>query len=249
LIDLAAAGRIDAVVHLAGENIVGRWTEAKKRKVFDSRAEGTRLLATAAGALAKKPDVFVSASATGFYGNRGDEWVDESSRAGEGFLAEVCQAWEDASAPAGRAGIRVARLRFGLVLGSNGGPLAKMLSVFRWGLGGPLGSGRQYWSWVAIDDLVQAVAYVLKDKKINGPINIVAPHPVTNAEFTRTLAHVMNRPAFFRVPAFMLRLAFGRQPADEMFLASVRVRPKVLQEKGYVFRYSDLEPALRYPVN
>jgi len=246
LLDLSGATPLDAVVHLAGENIVGRWTEAKKRKVFDSRVEGTRLLARAAADLPNKPRAFISASAIGYYGNRGNELVDETSPAGTGFLADVCRAWEEAALPAANAGIRVASLRFGLVLGASGGPLAKMLPIFRLGLGGPLGNGSQYWSWVAIDDLIAAVAFILAYENVRGPVNIVAPNPVTNAEFTRILARVLRRPAFFRVPAFALRLVFGREPANEMFLASVRVRPKALQEQGYTFRYSELEPALRH---
>ena len=246
LINLPGAATLDAVVHLAGENIVGRWTEAKKRKVFDSRVEGTRLLARAVAELPNKPRAFISASAIGYYGNRGNELLDETSPPGTGFLADVCRAWEDAALPAANAGIRVAFLRFGLVLGASGGPLAKMLPIFRLGLGGPLGNGQQYWSWVSIDDLVAAVSFTLSHDDIHGPVNVVAPKPVTNSEFTATLAQVLRRPAFFRVPALALRLVFGRAPANEMFLASVRVQPKVLQKHGYAFRYAELEPALRH---
>lgn len=233
----------DAVIHLAGETIVGRWTEAKKRRIVESRTQGTSHLAEAAAKAAQKPRVFISASAVGFYGDRGDEILREDSPSGRGFAAEVCRQWEAATQPAAAAGIRTAQLRFGVVMSADGGALPKMLPPFRMGLGGRLGNGRQWWSWVAVDDVVGAIQHVLKNDAIQGPVNTVAPNPLTNAEFTRTLASVIKRPAIFPMPAFAVRLIFGEM-GTELFLASQRVEPAKLKASGYKFKHPDLREAL-----
>lgn len=245
-IDVSPAGPFEAVIHLAGENIMGRWTEQKKKRLHDSRVGGTSLLARALAALPVKPKTLISTSAIGFYGNRGDEILDETSPPGSGILADICRAWEQAAAPAVEAGIRVAFLRIGLVLGRDGGALGKMLPVFRLGLGGRLGHGSQYWSWVAIDDVVQAISFILDNPAVRGPVNMVAPNAVTNRDFTAALARLVRRPAFFSVPAFALRMIFGREMANEMFLSSVRVQPKALEQHGYRFAFPSIEPALRH---
>jgi len=250
--DPAAAGLdpdrlegLDAVVHLAGENIAqGRWTRKKKARIRDSRVDGTRLLSRTLAGLAAKPSCFVSASAIGYYGNRGDELLDESSPPAAGFLSDVCRDWEAATQPAGAAGIRVVQLRFGMILAPGGGALAKMLGPFRWGLGGRLGNGRQYISWVTLDDVLGAIDHVLATGAIQGPINVVSPQPVTNRQFTRTLGRVLHRPTLLPAPAFVLRLVLGPM-ADELLLAGARVVPQRLLESGYKFRDAELEPALR----
>lgn len=247
-IDLSVAGRIDAVVHLAGENIASRWTPEKKRRIYESRVHGTRLLSEALAKLTPRPDTLISASATGFYGDRGDESLDETSSAGTEFLAKVCCDWEAATRTATEAGTRVAFARFGIVLGSAGGALAKMLPAFRLGLGGKLNGGQQYWSWMAIDDVTSALLYLLERQDIRGPVNFVAPEAVTNAEFTRRLARVLRRPAFFRVPAFILGLIFTREMVKECFLCSFRVRPRALESSGFRFKFPTLEAALRHSV-
>jgi hypothetical protein len=226
-IDAERLEGFDAVVHLAGENIgSGRWTAAKKARIRDSRAEGRFLAKTLAG-LARPPKVLVSASAVGFYGNRGDEELDESSVPGEGFLAEVCRDWEAAASAASEAGIRVVLSRFGVVLAREGGALARLLPLFRFGLGGRLGSGRQFMSWIALDDAVRAVEFVLENDSLRGPINVTSPQPVTNREFTEALASVLRRPALLPAPAMLLRAALGEM-ADEMLLSSARVFPRRL---------------------
>jgi uncharacterized protein (TIGR01777 family) len=236
----------DAVVHLAGENIAGaRWTEERKRKIRDSRTPPTRLLSGALARLEQPPRVLICASAIGYYGNRGSEILNEQSKAGTGFLAEVCREWEDATSPAVEKGIRVVHLRIGLVLSPKGGALAKMLPPFQLGLGGPLGDGSQFMSWIAIDDLVGAIQHLLTAETLNGPVLAVSPNPVTNREFTKTLGHVLSRPAFIPVPAFALRLAFGEM-ADALLLASTRARPERLLESGYQFLFPELEAALRH---
>jgi uncharacterized protein (TIGR01777 family) len=241
----AVAGR-DALVHLAGESIAsGRWSEARKARIHESRSRGTRVLAEAAARTDPRPAVLVCASAIGFYGDRGEEVLTEASPAGRGFLPEVCRAWEEACAPARDAGIRVAHLRFGMVLSPRGGALARMLLPFRLGAGGVVGSGRQWWSWVALDDVVGAIRHALLTPPVDGPINVAAPNPVTNAEFTRTLGRVLRRPTLVPVPAFAARLAFGEM-ADALLLASVRVLPRRLQETGFAFRHPLLEGALRH---
>jgi uncharacterized protein (TIGR01777 family) len=234
----------DAVVHLAGESIVGRWTEAKKRRIRESRVQGTRNLAEAFAAAPLRPPLLVSASAIGYYGDRADETLREDSSSGDGFLPEVCREWEVAAEPAAKAGIRTVQMRFGLVLSASGGALQKMLLPFRMGVGGNMGTGRQWWSWVDIDDLVGAVQHVIKTEALQGPVNVVAPTPVRNAEFTKALASVLSRPAIFPMPAFAARLVFG-QMGDELLLASQRVEPVKLTASGYVFQKPDLRAALK----
>jgi uncharacterized protein (TIGR01777 family) len=233
----------EAVIHLAGETVVGRWTEAKKARIRDSRVLGTRHLAEALAKTPQRPRVLISASAVGYYGDRGDEILREESPAGKGFLPEVCRAWEAATQPAEQAGIRTVHLRIGLVLSPVGGALQKMLPPFRMGVGGNMGNGRQWWSWVDVRDLVGAMHHILNSDRLQGPVNTVAPRPVTNAEFTKTLAAVVARPAILPMPAFAARLAFG-QMADELLLASQRVEPAKLVSSGYVFQLSDLRKAL-----
>ncbi len=238
----------DAVIHLAGESIVGRWTEAKKRRILQSRVQGTRNLAEALAAAPQPPRLLISASAIGYYGDRGDETLREDSPSGSGFLPEVCREWEAASEPAAQAGIRTVQMRFGLVLSRSGGALQKMLPPFRMGVGGNMGNGRQWWSWVDIDDLVGAIQQVIKTDRLRGPVNVVAPSPVRNAEFTKTLASVLSRPAIFPMPAFAARLVFG-QMGDELLLASQRVEPAKLMASGYAFRKPGLRRALEDILN
>jgi hypothetical protein len=233
----------DAVVHLAGESIVGRWTDAKKRRVRESRVQGTRNLAEALAATPQAPRVFISASAIGYYGDRGEETLREESSSGSGFLPEVCREWEAAAEPARKAGIRTAQMRFGVVLSASGGALQKMLPPFRMGVGGNIGSGRQWMSWIDIDDVVGAIQHVIKADNLRGPVNVAGPNPVRNAEFTKTLASVLSRPAIFPMPAFAARLLFG-QMADELLLASQRVEPDKLLASGYVFQKPELRAAL-----
>ena len=245
IVRLDAEQKIDVVIHLAGENVAqGRWTAAKKRKILQSRVEGTSLLAEFFAAAAHKPRLLISASAIGFYGERGNEELDENSKKGDGFLADVAAAWEDATRPAAEAGIRVVNTRFGIVLSPDGGALAKMLPPFKMGLGGTLGGGQQYMSWVSIQDVVQAFGHIIQHEELSGPINIVAPQPVTNREFTRVLGSVLCRPAFFPVPKPFLSLFLGEM-ARELLFASARVSPRKLQESGYVFAAPELRPALR----
>jgi uncharacterized protein (TIGR01777 family) len=241
--------KLDVVIHLAGENLsAGRWSQERKRRIRGSRVDGTRLLSETLADLKLPPRIFLSASAAGFYGNRGDERLTEESEHGSGFLSEVCQAWESATRPAEERGISVFHLRFGIVLAPHGGVLAKMLPLFKLGLGGVLGKGRQYWSWIAIDDLVGIMQYLVRSHLLAGPVNVVAPRPATNREFTETLGRVVSRPTIFPAPAPFLRLAFG-QMADEALLSSSRVEPTRLLSSGYTFRYPDLEPALRHCVH
>jgi uncharacterized protein (TIGR01777 family) len=235
-----------AVVHLAGENLAdGRWTAAKKLRLQTSRIGPTRLLAETLAGLACKPMVLVSASAVGYYGNRGAEWLDETSRPGADFLARLCVDWEKATESAPRARIRVVNLRTGLVLSPDGGALAQMLPLFRLGLGGVLGPGTQYVSWIAIDDLVGAIGHALANPAVDGPLNAVAPAPVTNRELTRTLGRVLGRPTIAPAPAFALRLAFG-ELAGATLLASQRARPQRLLATGYRFGFPELTAALRH---
>lgn len=245
-LDASALEGVDAVVHLAGENISShRWTAAQKARIRDSRVRGTQLVSEAIARLERKPQVLVCASAIGYYGDRGDEILDETSPPGSGFLPDVCRAWEAATAPAAQAGIRVVNLRFGVILSPTGGALAKMLPPFRIGAGGRLGSGRQYMSWITLDDVVDVISYVLTTEKVAGPVNVVSPTPVTNAEFTQTLGRVLGRPTIFPVPAFAARLAFGEM-ADALLLASTRVMPRALEAAGYEFHFAGLEHALRH---
>jgi uncharacterized protein (TIGR01777 family) len=233
----------DAVVHLAGESIVGRWTEAKKRRIRESREQGTRNLAEALAAAPQRPQLLISASAIGYYGDRGEETLREGSSSGDGFLPEVCREWEAAADPAIQAGIRAVQMRIGVVLSASGGALQAMLLPFRMGLGGKMGTGRQWSSWVEIGDLVGAIQHAIKTDTIRGPVNAVAPNPLRNGEFTKTLASVLSRPAIFPMPAFAARLVFG-QMGDELLLASQRVEPAKLIASGYVFQKPDLRAAL-----
>lgn len=245
-IDAAALEGVDAVVHLAGTNIAeGRWTARRKDKILGSRVQGTRILVEAIRGMAKPPSAFICASAVGYYGDTGDTEVDEYSPAGHGFLAHVCAEWEKAAAEASRIGLRTVFLRTGVVLTPDGGALAKLLPIFRAGLGGPVGGGRQWMSWISIDDLLGVILRVLSDRAMKGPVNTVAPAPITNAEFSRTLGRVLGRPASIPTPAIALKLAFG-QMAQETVLASNRVKPRRLLAGAYQYRHDSLESALRH---
>ncbi|MGQ0814451.1 MAG: TIGR01777 family oxidoreductase [Gemmatimonadota bacterium] len=245
-IDLAALEEHQAVIHLAGESIAGLWTRSKKRRIFESREQGTRLLATSFEKLRTPPSVLISASAIGYYGNRAPaEAVDETAGRGSGFLADVVEAWERATDPARAAGVRVVNTRFAPVLSAKGGMLGMMLPIFRLGLGGRLGSGKQMWSWVTIDDVVASILFCLDHSELGGPVIVVAPQPVTNLAFTRTLGRVLRRPTIFGVPAFLLKLVLGEM-AREMLLFGVRVVPRKLRQAGYAFKYPELEVALRH---
>ena len=246
-IDSARLSGIDAAVNLAGENIAARWTEEKKQQIRNSRVKGTGLLARAMATLDPKPRVLVSASAIGFYGgDHGAEMLKEDSPAGSDFLANVCREWEAASAPASENGIRVVSLRLGIILSMKGGALAKMITPFKLGVGGKVGSGEQYMSWIALDDVVAIIIHALTNESLSGAVNTVAPNPVKNLEFTKVLGHVTGRPTVFPVPAFALRLAFGEEMANGTLLSSARVHPAKLIESGYEFKYPALEGALRH---
>ena len=242
-IDIERLEGTDCVVHLAGENVFGRWTEAKKERIMQSRKQGTELLSEALADLDEPPEAFLSASAVGYYGPRGDEWVDETADRGEGFLADVCEAWERATDPAREAGIRTMNYRIGLVLSSDGGALGMMTTPFKLGLGGRIGSGDQYMSWIHTSDLVEAMQFGLFESDLEGPVNAVAPNPVTNETFTDTLGDVLNRPTFVPVPKFAARLAFGEM-ADETLLVGQRVEPRKLREAGFEWQFDQLEEAL-----
>lgn len=245
-IDAPRLEGLDAVIHLAGESIAsGRWTDEKKRVIRDSRVKGTTLLSNTLAQLSRPPSIFISASAIGYYGNRGDEVLDETSKPGNDFLSSVCVEWEEATRPASEKGIRTINARFGIVLDSRGGALAQMLTPFRMGVGGRVGDGKQWMSWVALEDVVSGLKFLLGDSSVHGPVNFVAPNPVTNAEFTRTLGRVLSRPTFFPIPAFGARLAFGEM-ADALLLSSQRVEPAVLEDNGFPFYWPTLEPALRH---
>jgi hypothetical protein len=233
----------DAVIHLSGENVAGRWTEAKKHRIRDSRVVSTDHLARALAKAEAKPGTFVCASAIGYYGNRGEEILTENSSSGSGFLAEVSNDWEAGTAPAFDAGIRTANLRTGIVLSTHGGALKQMLLPFRLGLGGKVGTGRQWWSWIHIEDFVAAFQHIVDNISMIGPVNMTAPNPVTSGEFTETLARTLKRPALLPLPAFAAKLALG-EFAEEGLLASARVEPKKLLESGFKFRYSGLAAAL-----
>ncbi|MBU0481781.1 MAG: TIGR01777 family oxidoreductase [Proteobacteria bacterium] len=231
----------EVVIHLAGENISnGRWSTERKKKIMESRIKGTALLANALARSTVKPKVMITASAVGYYGNRGDAIMNESAASGGGFLAEVCREWEKAAESASNSGIRVVNTRFGMILSVHGGALEKMLTPFRMGLGGNIGSGRQYISWVSIDDVIGAMKFIIENDSISGPVNTVAPTPLTNREFTKILAGALHRPAFMTLPAFMARLIFGEM-ADELLLSSTRAVPRKLQEAGYRFQDPDLQ--------
>lgn len=242
---LEPAGPLDAVIHLAGENIAQRWTAAAKSRIRSSRVDATRLLSEALARLPQPPRVLVCASATGFYGDRGDELLDENSAPGSGFLPEVCQAWEAAAEPARQRGIRVVHLRLGIVLARHGGALAKMLPVFRLGLGGRLGTGRQHWSWIALEDLLRVVERALEDDGLKGAVNAVSPEAATNARLTEALARVLGRPAFLSVPVFAVKVLFGAMGCEAL-LASARVRPARLLNSGFAFDFPELQAALNH---
>jgi hypothetical protein len=241
-----AVSGFDAVIHLAGESIVGRWTTSKKEKIRDSRVVSTRNLAQA---LAKakdkdKPKVFICGSAIGYYGDRGGELLNERSNPGTGFLPDVCRQWEAATQPAADAGIRTVQIRTGIVLSSRGGALAKMLTPFKMGVGGRIGDGRQWMSWIDLEDMVAAILHVLNSDSVRGPVNMVAPNPVTNSDFTKTLAALLSRPAIFPMPAFAVKLAFGEM-GETVLLGSQRVEPAQLVRGGYAFRFIDLHASLQ----
>ena len=245
-IDAARLEGVDAVVHLAGENIAGRrWSEAFKREIRESRVKGTRLVSEAIAGLRAKPQALVCASAIGYYGDRGDEVLSEAATPGNDFLAQVCREWEAACQPARDAGVRVVNVRIGVILSADGGALKKMLTPFKLGAGGRIGDGRQYMSWVALDDVVGAIQFALAKPQANGAMNLVAPGAVTNLEFTKTLGRVLGRPTIFPMPSFAARLAFGEM-ADALMLSSTRVVPQALTVAGYQFRQPELEPALRH---
>ena len=240
-----AVSGFDAVIHLAGESIVGRWTDAKKREIRDSRVKGTSNLAGALALAKEKPAVLICSSAIGYYGDRGDEVLTERSSPGAGFLPEVCVEWEAAANPAIDAGIRTVLMRTGVVLSPKGGALGKMLTPFKLGVGGRIGSGRQWMSWVDVQDMVGAIHFMLQNDSVRGPVNMVAPNPVTNAEFTKTLASVLSRPAIFPVPALAVRLGFGEM-GETVLLGSQRVEPRRLTDGGYSFQFSDLRASLKH---
>jgi uncharacterized protein (TIGR01777 family) len=245
-IDAGGLEGLGAIVHLAGEPIAaGRWNTLKKARIRDSRVRGTQLLCEALAHTASPPAVLICASAIGYYGDRGEEVLTEESANGTGFLADVCREWEAAAEPARQKGIRVVNLRFGVILSARGGALAKMLTPFKLGLGGIIGSGRQFMSCIALDDCVAVIQHVLVNQSLAGPVNVVGPTPVTNHEFTKTLGRVLGRPTIFPMPAFAARLALGEM-ADELLLSSNRVEPKKLLTSGFQFQHPALEAALRH---
>ncbi len=245
-IDESRLEGFDAVVHLAGENIAeGKWTDEKKERMYKSRVQGTQLLSTALAGLQKPPSVFISTSAVGVYGDRGDEQLSERASSGSGFIAELCVKWEEATKPAKEVGIRVIVSRFGMVLTTKGGALARMLPPFKAGLGGKIGNGRQYVSWITMTDCLRALEFLIKHNRLSGPINIVAPEPVTNAEFVKVLGKVLHRPSRMGVPRFIVRRMFGEM-ADELLLSSIRVIPERLTGAGFQFQHPDIETALRH---
>ena len=236
---------VEAIIHLSGASIAaGRWTTARQRAILESRVQTTEIIASVVSQMAKPPSVFIGASAIGYYGNRGTEWLDETSASGVGFLAAVCRQWETAADPIEKRGVRVVHLRTGIVLSRQGGALKSMLLPFKLGLGGRLGDGKQYMSWISLEDLVRSIVFAVETPAVSGPVNGVAPEPVTNAEFTRTLGRLLHRPILFPVPAAALRLALGER-ADALLLASLRLRPVRLLENGFTFRQPTLESALR----
>ena len=245
-IALARIEGFEAVVNLAGESIAeGRWTDEKKQRIRESRIKGTKLLGDALANLAIPPQTFICASAIGYYGNRGDEVLTETSAKGTDFLSDVCAEWEQATALANEKGIRVVNARFGVILDTNGGALKKMLPPFRMGVGGKIGSGKQWMSWIALDDVVGALNFALTNGSLRGPVNFVAPNPVTNAEFTKTLGKVLSRPTLFPIPAFAVKLLFGEM-GEALLLGGQRVGPERLKSGGYRFQYEELSGALHH---
>ena len=245
-LDIDDTDAIDAVIHLSGENIgEGHWSPEKKKRIIDSRVQSTRLIAETISKMKNPPKVFLCASAIGFYGDRGNVPVDESDTVGNDFISDVCRIWEESTEAAVAAGIRTAFLRIGIVLSPQGGALGKLLLPFTLGIGGKISTGRQYMSWISIDDTIGAIYHALFDKNISGPVNLVSPNPATNHEFTKALAKVLSRPAYFTVPKFAIETVFGEM-GRETILSSTRVKPSVLSETGYSFRHPDLEGALRH---
>lgn len=243
-IDTSKLQGIDAAIHLSGKNVAVRWNAKRKAELIQSRVESTRLLCTTLAKLSPRPKTLIAASAIGFYGDRGDEPLDEDSPPGVGFFPELCKEWEAATEPAREAGIRVVNLRIGVVLSTHGGALQKMFLPFRLGLGGPIGSGKQYMSWIEAGDLVQAIAFALENPNLAGPVNAVAPAPVRQREFAKTLAHLLRRPAILPMPAAAVRLLFGEM-GHTVLLGGAKVFPKRLKEAGFSFQYSQLGDALR----
>jgi uncharacterized protein len=244
-VDISAFSGVDAVVHLAGENIAnGRWTAARKKQILESRVKGTTLIAETVTRLERPPRVLVSASAIGYYGDRGSELLSEESPAGTGFLPEVCRQWETATDAATRKGIRVVHLRTGIVLSGQGGALGKMLLPFKLGAGGKIGSGNQYWSWISIDDMCAGILHCILANTLHGAVNMVSPSPMTNVDFTKVLGRVLRRPTIFPLPAFAARLVLGEM-ADELLLASARVQPAKLTASRFLFHHKELETTLK----
>ena len=242
-IDHSKLTNLDAVIHLAGENLFGRWNEKKKQAIHDSRVKGTAFLAKTLAAMEHKPKVLICASAIGYYGNRGEDECIETIEAGDSFLSTVCCQWEQSARPASEAGVRVVNLRFGVVLGKEGGSLAKMLPAFKMGMGGPLGNGQQWVSWVSIVDAVRAIEFAIEHETLQGPVNVVSPHPVRNKEFAHAVGHALHRPEVVPVPKRMLKFMFGEM-ADETVLASTKVLPQKLQTEDFQFQHPDLNTAL-----
>ncbi len=248
-LDIGSLEGIDAVIHLAGESITGgRWTKEKKRRIRESRTKGTRLLSETLASLPSPPKVFISASAIGYYGDRGEEVLDEDSGPGTGFLADVCREWEIATEPASANGIRVVNLRIGIVMSSSGGALKQMLPVFRMGFGGKIGSGRQYMSWISLEDLTGIIEYAIRNEALQGPVNAVSPNPVSNRTFAKTLGSILSRPSICTLPRLAAQLAFGEM-ADALLLASTRVRPSRLLDLEHPFIFPTLESALKHTLN
>lgn len=240
---------IDAIVHLAGENIAGaRWNDSVKRKIRNSRIEGTRSLVKSIASVENRPKVLVSASAIGIYGDRGDEELTESSTFGNGFLADVCRDWETEANAAADLGLRVVNIRIGVVLSPKGGALAKMLLPFKMGMGGIVGSGKQYWSWIGLRDLTRIIAFCLNDESVSGPVNAVSPQPLTNKEFTKDVGAVLRRPTIFPLPGFMAKIVLGEM-AKDLLLASSRVLPTRLQQAGFEFEHPELQACLKHELN
>lgn len=243
-IDRQSLEGIDVLVHLAGEPIAGRWTEEKKKRILNSRIEGTQLVAETLAGLSHGPETLISTSAVGYYGDRGDETITENSDAGSGFLAEVCQAWEESANPAREAGIRVVHPRIGVVLSPEGGALEQMLTPFKMGAGGVVGSGDQYMSWITLDDIVGAMLHIMNTPELEGPVNLTAPNPVTNREFTRTLGKVLHRPTIIPLPEWGVKMAFGEM-GEKLLLEGAKVMPTRLVESGFDFLHTDLEAGLK----
>ncbi len=244
-LDESALADVDVVIHLGGDSIAeGRWNDEKKARIRDSRVKSTKLLAETAAKLERPPRTFACASAIGFYGDRGNLTLDESSEGGSGFLADVCRDWEAACEPAREKGIRVINLRFGMILSADGGALAKMLTPFRLGLGGKVGDGNQYYSWISLVDAVRALEYAIEVESLEGPVNVVSKNPVTNLKFTKTLGSALSRPTILPMPAFAAKLAFGEM-ADDLLLASTRVLPTKLRDAGFTYQHDQLGECLR----